>query len=246
MSWPNVKPGWYVVALLFLYSLLVTLAWQRSEAAAQRTPANGAEPGELVATVAAGEVGGAPYGLWFPVVGARLPENPAYLPGAPRPYRQGVNQGFNFYSEDAGVPIVYGTPVVAAADGVISRADTVYRERTPEEWQALLAAVDEAGADDDQLDLLRGRQLVITTDDGRSLRYAHLSGIRPGIFVGQRVYRGQVVAYVGNTGTTEGVRGGSGGARLHFEIWQRDGTFFGEAMDEATLRLRAASLFVGP
>lgn len=59
MSWPNVKPGWYVVALLFLYSLLVTLAWQRSEAAAQRTPANGAEPGELVATVAAGEVGGA-------------------------------------------------------------------------------------------------------------------------------------------------------------------------------------------
>jgi murein DD-endopeptidase MepM/ murein hydrolase activator NlpD len=185
-------------------------------------------------------------GLWFPVVGARLPQNPAYLPGAARPYRQGVNQGFNFYSDDAGVPIAYGTPVIAAADGTVRRADLVYREHSQEAWQALLAAVSERGADEAQLDSLRGRQIVLETDDGYLLRYAHLANIRPGIGTGVRVYRGQVIGFVGNSGTPEGVRGSTQGARLHFEVWEPEGSFFGEGLDEEALRVRAASLFVGP
>jgi peptidoglycan LD-endopeptidase LytH len=256
-AWPKVKPGWILLALLFLYSVVITSAWQRSRAVVQDqrvvisdlqegglAQAHAVEPVETEEETAL-EASAAEAGLWFPVAGAQLPQNPAYLPGAPRTYRQGVNQGFNFYSEDAGVPIPYGAPVIAAADGVVQRADLVYRELNPEEWQVLLADVAD-GADEAQLDILRGRQIVIETDDGLLLRYAHLSGIRPGISAGQRVYRGQVIGYVGNSGTTEGVRGSTQNARLHFEIWEADGSFFGEGMDEDALRVRAASLFVGP
>jgi len=187
----------------------------------------------------------APAGLWFPVIGASVPRSEAYLPGAPRVYRNGVNQGFDFYSSDAGIPIPYGTPVVASANGVISRADNNYSELDQAAWDALLEEVEVNGATEEQLDRLRGRQIWLTTNDGRTLRYAHLSRIRPGIEEGQRVYRGQVIGYVGNSGTDDGVRGTSGGARLHFEIWEEE-QFFGEEMDSEELRVRAASLFVGP
>lgn len=187
----------------------------------------------------------APAGLWFPVVGASVPRSEAYLPGAPRVYRNGVNQGFDFYSGDAGIPIPYGTPVVAAADGVVARADNNYSELDQAAWDALIEEVGINGANEEQLDRLRGRQLWLTTADGRTLRYAHLSRLRPGIEEGQRVYRGQVIGFVGNSGTDDGVRGTSGGARLHFEIWQ-DEQFFGQDLDSEELRVRAASLFVGP
>lgn len=234
---PGVKPGWILLLLLFIYSLVVTGMWLGAQAP---VPAPEVEAPAPVVAAPQEE------GLWFPVVGARLPQNPSYLPGAPRPYRRGVNQGFNFYSDDAGVPIPYGTPVIAAASGTVQRADVVYREPSAEEWQALLAAVADQGADDAQLNRLRGRQIVLETDDGYLLRYAHLANVRPGISAGTRVYRGQVLGYVGNSGTTEGVRGSTQGSRLHFEVWEPDGGFFGEDMDEETLRMRAASLFVGP
>lgn len=256
-AWRRIKPGWYLLVLLLVYALIVTIALGRARGAlreARSAPGTVAEAGAEDRPVAEAPARGAtpaaapsaaPAGLWVPVPGATLPAEPAHLPGADRSYRRGVSQGFDFYGGAVGVPIEIGTPVVAATDGTVVRADRDYAEPDPGAWEALLADVAEDGASEEQLDRLRGRQVWLRGEDGRVFRYAHLSGIRDGIEEGRRVYRGQVVGYVGNSGTDDGVRGGSGGARLHFEIWDGD-EFFGQGMTPDEVRIAAASLFTGP
>jgi peptidoglycan LD-endopeptidase LytH len=149
-----------------------------------------------------------------------------------------------FWPDGAGVPLAYGTPVIAAAAGEVVRVDEPYAELDEPAWEALLVSVAD-GADDDELDALRGRQVWTRLDDGRVLRYGHLSGVRAGLSVGQRVGRGRVIGYVGNSGTFDGVVGRTGNARLHFEIRDGDG-FLGEGLDPDGVRWLAASLFTGP
>lgn len=240
-AWPRLKPGWYVLAALAVYAAVISGLLVRANAELRSLRIQAAEP----VVVAEAPAPPAERGLWLPIPGARLPEDPAHLPNAAREYRRGVNQGFDFYASSAGVPVTHGTPVIAAASGTLTRVDTAYVEQSPEEWEALLAAVAEEGADERQLDRLRGRQVWLQADDGTLLRYGHLSGIRDGLRQGQRVYRGQVLGYVGNSGTDDGVAGSRGGARLHFEVW-RDGSFFGQGLGPDEVRLAAASLFTGP
>lgn len=186
-------------------------------------------------------------GLWYPIPGAGLPRSDSNLPGADRSYRSGVSQGFDLVDGDVAVPITYGAAALAAAAGQVVRADTAYAEMDPRAWQLLLADV-ASGADEEQLDQLRGRQLWIRTADGTTLRYGHLSAIAPGLVVGRSVYRGQVIGYVGNSGTDDGVSGRRDRARLRFEVWFDDGgeSFLGEGLAADEVRLAAASLFVGP
>lgn len=242
----RVKPGWYVLVFLLIYSLSTTIALSRSNAALERYRVS--DVSDATAPVAQVTTGApqAAIGLWFPVPGAGLPQTAAYLPNAPRPYRNGVNQGFDFYDGDAGIPIPYGAPVIASAAGTVVRADLTYSELSSGAWQQLLDAVSDAGADDEQLDRLRGRQVWIRTASGTLLRYAHLSEIEEGIEEGAEVYRGQVVGFVGNSGTDNGVRGNQSGARLHYEVWLSDDEFFGQGLDEISVRSSAASLFIGP
>jgi peptidoglycan LD-endopeptidase LytH len=242
-DWRSIKPGWYVLAALLLYSIIMTLALSRSNRAlSQLKVAQGG-----AAEQAAPAISNAPTGLWFPIPGAKLPQDDLYLPTAPRDYRKGVNQGFDFYGTSSAVPINFGTPVVAAADGVILRADKDYKELNSEQWLTLLDKVAVDGATDADLNLLRGRQLWIRLGDNRVLRYAHLSDVRQGLAEGQEVYRGQVIGYVGNSGTDDGIKGTTRGARLHFEIWQADNTFFGQNAETLEqVRAESATLFVGP
>ena len=245
IPWRRIKPGWYLLLILLLYSVLTTALLTRSNRMLReaRTLPTETPQVEVISEPSEPE---APEGLWFPIVGAELPQDPSFLPNARRAYRQGVNQGFDFYGEDAGIPVPYGTPVIAVADAAVTRTDTDYRELEPEAWRTLLAEVAQGGAEEEQLNSLRGRQVWLRTDDDVTLRYGHLSRIAEGLTVGDRVYRGQVIGYVGNSGTDDGVAGSTRGARLHFEVWQPDGTFLGEGLDEEAVRAAASSLFVGP
>lgn len=242
MSWrlPRVKPGWYLLALTILYAgaMTVVAARQDSELRALRTELEA--PSSASTASAATESAG----LWLPLPGAELPENPAHLPNAVRVYRQGVSQGFDFYDGDSRVPVPYGAAAIAAASGTVVRADHSFREAEPEEWRALMSSVSD-GATDEELDRLRGRQVWLETDGGRLLRYAHLSAVREDLEVGERVERGRVVGFVGNSGTDEGVAGTRRGTRLHFEIWEGE-EFFGQGMSPDEVRIAAVSLFTGP
>lgn len=75
-----------------------------------------------------------------------------------------------------------------------------------------------------------GHTLYIRSLDRRwSLYYAHLKGYAPGLAEGQRVARGQVVGYVGDTGNA-----GAGNTHLHFGVsWMRAGDrwYQGEPVD---------------
>lgn len=184
-------------------------------------------------------------GLWFPIAGARVPDEDNHLPGAPRPYRSGVAEGFSFWQTSNNVPIAYGTAAVAAAAGEVIRADHGYAELDADSWEALLARVAD-GASDEDLDRLRGRQVWLRLDDGRVLRYGHLASVRSGLSVGQRVSRGWVIGRVGNSGTPDAVAGRTDNARLHFEVRADDDVYFGDGLRPDEVRLAATSLFTGP
>ena len=77
-----------------------------------------------------------------------------------------------------------GAPVLAAADGMVT----------------------DAGPAGGYGNLIRIRHAA-----GWSTGYAHLSGFAPGIAVGARVTRGEVIAFVGHTGLATG-------PHLHFEV----------------------------
>ena len=175
-----------------------------------------------------------------------MPKEKDHLPGAPRPYRKGVSYGFVFTGKDACVPVVFGTGVVAAADGEVVKADHDYKPLDPAAFQRLLDSVKE-GADPKAMDALRGREVWIRHPDGRVSVYAHLSGIAPYVKVGARVARGDWIGNVGNSGTSYEVRGTQAGARLLFELWEggvHKGRYFGQGMDPEAVRKAARKFFL--
>ncbi len=158
-------------------------------------------------------------GMAMPIEGACLPDLPSLWPGAPRAYRHGLHEGVDFYPGHACVPIGRGTPVRAAAAGVVVRADHHYLPLTREELSELLSRVAAQGYTDPQaLDRFRGRQVWIDHGEGVVTRYAHLDAVDLGVQVGAWVERGQVIGYVGNTGTPEEVTAPDTEFHLHFEI----------------------------
>ena len=243
----RVRPGWFVLAGLLVYALVATSQWRA--VALELRDAQGQLDGVAVAAadgLAARAAAPVPEtGLWFPIPGARVPTDDDHLPGAQRAYRSGLAEGFSFWQDSSGVPIVHGTPVIAAGGGEVIRIDSGYVELSSAEWEVLLASV-EGGASESDLDRLRGRQVWLRLDDGRVVRYGHLASVRSGLSVGQRVSRGRVIGTVGNSGTPDGVAGRVSNARLHFEVRDEDGGYFGQGRDPDEVRLAATSLFTGP
>lgn len=224
------KPGWIFLGLVTAWAVAATLI-----AAGPRAPA---DPGRL-----AGEPVAPDRGFWFPIPGARVPDDPFFLPNAPREYRQGTSEGFDFFERaSGGVPIQIGTGVVAARSGEVIRADLRYQELTPAEFQALVDRGADGRLTAEDLDRLRGRQIWIEHPGGVVTRYAHLFGIAPGLQVGSKVVRGQFIGFVGNSGTSDGVRGRRTNARLRFEVWYGE-RFFGQGLTVAQVREAARRLF---
>ena len=83
-----------------------------------------------------------------------------------------------------------GTPIYATGDGVV-----------------ILARMTYGGF---------GNQVMIDHGYGYKTRYAHLNKMNPfAVKVGDRVKRGQVIGYLGNTGR-------SAGPHLHYEVLEND------------------------
>lgn len=168
------------------------------------------------------------YRFTAPVVGAHVPEWLELVPGASREYRSGTHEGVDFGFDAVGVSVIIGTRVVAAGDGVVLRADVDYMEPSRQEMDEILARSKRLGGTAPaDLDRLRGRQVWIDHGKGVVTRYAHLEDVALGIAPGSRVFKGQLIAYVGSSGVPS--EGAGPEPHLHFEIRLGD-TYLGQSL----------------
>jgi murein DD-endopeptidase MepM/ murein hydrolase activator NlpD len=156
--------------------------------------------------------------LTMPLEGTVISELSFRLPGAPRAYRYGVHEGIDFYWA-AGAPVTSTTPVLSVAAGVVIRADVEYDPPTLSDMEDMLArAAALSHTPADILDVLRGRQVWIDHGGGLVSRYCHLSAIAADLQPGDLVEQGQMVAYVGNSGTPASYYDEGSEMHLHLEI----------------------------
>jgi murein DD-endopeptidase MepM/ murein hydrolase activator NlpD len=177
-------------------------------------------------------------GFDFPIASGCLPQGDQLMPNAPRPYRAGIHEGVDIYAVDSCVPIRLGTPVLAAKDGVVVRADLAYVDLTP----ARAAQLEQDPTTPEAIDAYRGRQVWVDHGDGIVTRYAHLSGIAPGITAGTKVTKGQHIAYVGESGTPDSLVSPGSELHLHFEVRVGD-TYLGARQPPAEVRRLFVVLF---
>lgn len=171
----------------------------------------------------------------MPVEGSHFTAFEGQLPNAPRAYRHGYHEGFDFYDGFCGVKIEQGTPVVSVARGRVVRLDTSYVEIAPDAREKLLEQAKELGATPDSTqDILRGRQVWIDHGNGIVTRYCHLSGVVEDI--PEEVAAGTVIGFIGGSGTK------SKTPHLHFEIRLGE-HFFGKDMSPEAIKKVAAEIF---
>lgn len=180
----------------------------------------------------------------YPIEGGCLPESDALMPNAPREYREGIHEGVDFYTYDNCVEITQETPVLAAKDGEVVRADLDYTALTQAELDDFTTRI-AAGEDPNAfefLDMFRGRQVWIDHGDGIVTRYAHLGSIAPGIIEGQRVAAGTPLGTAGDSGTPESLSNPGQETHLHFEVRTAD-TYLGVGLAADDVRASYERLF---
>jgi murein DD-endopeptidase MepM/ murein hydrolase activator NlpD len=229
----HLGPGGTLLRLTATALILATFALLAACSTGSSTPADGGvsvtpatrapdEATVAIPTIVSGATaeptaagnGSALRGFAYPLTGACLPKGDQLMPNAPRTYRLGIHEGVDFYNVDNCAQIGLGTPVKAAKAGRVIRADTNYENITPAKLNELLANP----TTDAALDAFRGRQVWIDHGGGVVTRYCHLSAIAQGLSVGQNINQGDVIAYVGESGTPESVSNPGHEYHLHFEL----------------------------
>jgi murein DD-endopeptidase MepM/ murein hydrolase activator NlpD len=169
--------------------------------------------------------------LALPMKKVHLPYNFGALPGTRRPYRYGVHEGIDFFVDSAcQTKVDVGSEVRASASGKVVRADTNFQEMSRTKYlQVLSQCRREHATSAANEDLFRGQQVWIDHGGGCMTRYAHLSKIKDGITKGSSVKKGDLIAYVGVSGTRGAYPGQSKHPHLHFEIWL-EGKYLGFGM----------------
>jgi hypothetical protein len=171
-------------------------------------------------------------GFIIPIDAACLSEFEGHQPSSPREYRNGIHEGLDFYGWASCRPIDLSTAALAARAGTIIRIDSLYLEITAAQFEAATDPANSLADESTQelyLDRLRGRQVWIDHGAGVVTRYAHLSAVAAGLYVGDPVRAGQVVAFIGESGQIEVITAPGTDLHLHFEIRVGD-EFLGEGL----------------
>lgn len=181
--------------------------------------------------------------LGTPLKGSHLTSRDSQLPGAPRSYRNGTHEGIDWYTGYTGISVDTSTPVLSMGEGVVVRTDHNYNELTLEERERLLKlAAQMEHTPEYILDKLRGRSVWVQYQNGVTVRYVHLSTIPPEVKVGSKVKTGDIIGYVGNSGTSDGVAGTDAGLHLHSDILIYDHLFW-EYLEQEEIRLVLEKIF---
>ncbi len=157
--------------------------------------------------------------LFFPVKGLSLPERKNLLPNAQRKYRNGIHRGID-------IIVSYNTPVYATFDGIIIYENDSYQDVSLDLYNIFLEKTNQLKRTPSDLynHILLGKHIII--DHGYDFLpkyrttsiYAHLSQIDQNIKVGLKVKKGELIGYVGNSGTKYGAMNNTLGAHLHWEV----------------------------
>jgi murein DD-endopeptidase MepM/ murein hydrolase activator NlpD len=225
-----------ILSVVLFGAVAVAASGSRLEASSPRVAPPRYTPMPAVATVPPdiGENSAQTYKrLWglftLPIEGSDIPLDMELLPGAPRDYRGGIHEGIDF-------PAPMGTPVLAAASGVVVRVDVSFQDWDREQQDvALYDALALGYTPAATLDRIRGRQVWIDHGKGLMTRYAHLSSVEP-LIVGQEIEAGALIGAVGSSGYPDG------GPHLHFEVRVGDG-FYGDGLTGETLVRAVSRLF---
>jgi murein DD-endopeptidase MepM/ murein hydrolase activator NlpD len=216
----------------------VTVEWLPQDitrpAPATATPDSGA-PGSSVVRPTVQPTPGPVTGFEYPIAGGCLPVEDSLMPGAPREYRNGIHEGVDFYDIDNCASIGLDTAVLAAKAGRVIRADMDYIDITPEQVAELEQEALDNGSSEEIEDIFRGRQVWVDHGNGIVTRYAHLNGIADGIQEGSAVSQGELIAFVGDSGTPESVTDPGSEVHLHFEIRVGD-SYLGADLDPQEVR----------
>lgn len=148
-----------------------------------------------------------------------LPKDAGVFPGARRLYRYGIHEGIDFFeAAERKIFISNKTPVIAAEDGIIKRVDYQYKEMTQNERNVILSRCNKnKDTSPEDADKLKGRQVVIEHNNGIISVYCHLSKTA-NIKVGHKINKGDIIGYIGNSGTSDGILNNKNNLHLHFEI----------------------------
>jgi murein DD-endopeptidase MepM/ murein hydrolase activator NlpD len=175
--------------------------------------------------------------LIMPLAGACLTPDDEQMPNSLREYRSGIHEGVDFFTGFACIDVPRGLEIHAVADGRIIRADHDYRQLTQSQIDELEAESAAQGfTSPGTLDKFRGRQVWIDHGDGVITRYCHMDGIPRDINVGSEVKQGDVIGYVGDSGTPESASNPDiPSIHLHFEI-RVDDSYLGAGLGPAETR----------
>lgn len=173
----------------------------------------------------AGVSGAWPAELTTPIGGATFSLDAIHLPGAPRDYRAGIHQGFDFSNGYSGRIMPPDAAAVAVAPGEIIRIDQGYTDPGTPALEYWAGQADDPGFPGEYaLDQLRGRQVWIRHESGHVSRYGNLSAVHPELGPGSKVEQGQPVGKIGTSGQEPAGGAQDPAPQLHFELWSSDGT----------------------
>lgn len=165
-------------------------------------------------------------GIGIPVPKGQLPSHLGVFPGARRLYRYGIHAGVDFFN-GGGNKVVMGTPALAADRGKIIRIDHGFKDMDAPTFNRVMSqcARDHTTSDQNE-DLFRGCQVWIDHGNRMVTRYAHLDRINAKLKKDTFVNRGEIVGFIGVSGTGQNLPGRAKYPHLHFEIWL-DGHYVG-------------------
>lgn len=165
-------------------------------------------------------------GIGIPVPGGQLPAHLGVFPGARRLYRYGIHAGVDFFN-GGGNKVVMGTPARAADSGKIIRLDRNFKDMDAPTFNRVMSqCAREHNTSEHNEDLFRGCQVWLDHGNRLVTRYAHLDKINAGLKDNAFVNRGDVVGFIGVSGTGQNLPGKAKYPHLHFEIWL-DGHYVG-------------------
>lgn len=173
-------------------------------------------------------------GLTMPLKGAHLPHHPGVWAGARRAYRFGVHHGTDFFDDPgSGTHVSMDTPIFAADAGKVVHADWQFQDLTASKYAAVIyQCQSQHESSETNENFLRGCQVWIDHGGGLITRYAHLDRVRSGLRAGMKVTGGELIGYVGVSGTGENLPGRAKHPHLHFEIFL-DGKYLGYGLTPA-------------